>query len=216
MVSLVEALVATFPVVHELVGDAFFRAMAREFVRSSPPESPVLAIYGHYFADFVEEFGPARVVPYLASVARLEYARLSSIHSADAPVLKAVDPVLAGMDGAIEHLALVLHPSVRVVETEFASHSIWAAHNGAGNLEDVDVDIPEASVVSRVGDEVFVRRVTPAAATFVRALGERCDLGEAARRALQTEPEIDVSALIAAMFNQHAFSEVQVARTKLQ
>src|SRR5512139_2634059 len=54
--SLVDALAATFPVVQELVGEEFFRAMSAVYVRRSPPGSPVLATYGHSFADFVEEF----------------------------------------------------------------------------------------------------------------------------------------------------------------
>ena len=41
-VSLIEALADTFPVVQQLVGQAFFHAMAGEFVRRSPPVSPIL------------------------------------------------------------------------------------------------------------------------------------------------------------------------------
>jgi hypothetical protein len=37
-----EALVTGFPVVHALVGDAFFRAMAGVFLRAHPPTSPIL------------------------------------------------------------------------------------------------------------------------------------------------------------------------------
>jgi len=43
-VSLVEALATRFPVCLELVGDDFFRAMARTFVELSPPRSPLLMI----------------------------------------------------------------------------------------------------------------------------------------------------------------------------
>ncbi|MFA7290739.1 MAG: DNA-binding domain-containing protein, partial [Rhodocyclaceae bacterium] len=83
MVSLIEALADTFPVVQTLVGEEFFRAMAREFVRVSPPVSPVLAYYGDEFPAFVEHFPPAASLPYLADVARLEYARVLAFHAAD-------------------------------------------------------------------------------------------------------------------------------------
>ena len=62
-VSLIEALADTFPVVQQLVGDAFFRVMAGEFARQSPPTSPVLAWYGDAFADFIVAFTPATGVP---------------------------------------------------------------------------------------------------------------------------------------------------------
>ena len=68
-VSLTEALVTRFPVCHALVGDEFFRAMARVFIELSPPRSPVLMTYGDDFGDFIETFPLARPVPYLADVA---------------------------------------------------------------------------------------------------------------------------------------------------
>lgn len=46
VVSLIDALAATFPVTLELVGEEFFRAMAGVFVRAVPPTSALLAEYG--------------------------------------------------------------------------------------------------------------------------------------------------------------------------
>ena len=50
------------------------RAMAREFVRAHPPSSPLLFLYGQEFPAFMETFEPARSIPYLADVARIERA----------------------------------------------------------------------------------------------------------------------------------------------
>ncbi len=95
--SLIDALATTFPVVHQLVGTDFFRAMAAVFVRQAPPSSPVLARYGDGFAAFVRHFGPAAGLPYLADVACLEFARVRAYHAADAtPVTtEAIGRVLA-------------------------------------------------------------------------------------------------------------------------
>src|SRR3990167_7733275 len=57
-VSLIDALADTFPVVQALVGEEFFRAMARVSVRATPPRSRLMAFYGHDFADFVSAFPP--------------------------------------------------------------------------------------------------------------------------------------------------------------
>jgi hypothetical protein len=84
VVGLVDALADTYPVTQELVGEAFFRAMVREFVRAAPPRSPVLALYGQGFAEFIESFPPAAGLPYLAEVARLEMLRVRAWHAADA------------------------------------------------------------------------------------------------------------------------------------
>ena len=77
LTSLATALGDNFPVVRRLVGEDFFRAMARRFVVAQPPRDPCLSAYGVDFADFLERFEPARALPYLPDVARLEWLRMS-------------------------------------------------------------------------------------------------------------------------------------------
>jgi len=84
VVGLVDALAESFPVTQALVGQAFFRGMARERVLADPPRSPLLTDYALGFADFVAGFAPAAVVPYLADVARIEALRIQAYHAADA------------------------------------------------------------------------------------------------------------------------------------
>ena len=55
-VSLVEALIAAFPAVHRLVGDEFFKAMARVYVGLHPPRSPLMFAYGQDFPDFRADY----------------------------------------------------------------------------------------------------------------------------------------------------------------
>ena len=73
-VSLMDALAETFPVCQAMVGAPHFRDLARAFVRRHPPRSPVLARYGHGFADFIAECTLAAPWPYLPDLARLELA----------------------------------------------------------------------------------------------------------------------------------------------
>jgi len=74
LITLGEALKATFPVVCRLVDERFFDYAARSFIRAHPPRQPRLAEYGDGFADFIGGFAPAQSLPYLADVARLEWA----------------------------------------------------------------------------------------------------------------------------------------------
>ncbi|NQD95269.1 DUF2063 domain-containing protein, partial [Pseudomonas sp. CrR25] len=98
--SLVGALADSFPVVQQLVGEAFFGAMARVYVHRSPPRSPLLLHYGDDFPTFIEGFEPAGSLPYLADVARLERLRSRAYHAADSPSLDAdaIARVLAAPD----------------------------------------------------------------------------------------------------------------------
>src|SRR6266545_2079406 len=70
--SLGSALATTFPTVQALVGEDFFRMLARAFVGQSPPNQPVLAEYGAGFPAFIAGHDAARDLPYLADVARLD------------------------------------------------------------------------------------------------------------------------------------------------
>ena len=58
IVSLVDALADAFPVSQALVGEPFFRAMARERVLADPPRSPVLTDYARGMPDFIAVWLP--------------------------------------------------------------------------------------------------------------------------------------------------------------
>ena len=123
-VSLVEALGARFPVVKRLVGDEFFSAMAHAFVLREPPLSPLLIHYGETFPAFIEAFDAAKPLPYLADVARLEYARGRAYHAADVePLPRAAFAALPA--GRIGSARVTLHPSVGIIASRFPVLSIW-------------------------------------------------------------------------------------------
>lgn len=214
--SLVDALAATFPVVEELVGIEFFRAMAAVFVRRHPPDSPVLAAYGRTLADFVDSFEPARGVPYLSDVARLEYGRLASFHAADAAAVLEVDSDLAELGHAVEQLRLDLHPSVSVMAFAHAAVSIWAAHNGMGRLEDVDVDVPEFALISRVAWDVEVVRLPLGGAALIRSLAAGEALGTAVRFAQEVDAAVDVPDALSTLVRQQGITAIRLPRSQLQ
>lgn len=130
-VSLTEALETGFPVVRKLVGDAFFKAMAGVFLRAHPPRSPLMMLYGREFPDFLAEFAPARGLPYLADVARLELALREAYHAADAAP---IDPacLAAVPPEALDGLRLQFAPPVRLVTSAYPILDIWRANTGAG------------------------------------------------------------------------------------
>lgn len=196
--SLVNALADTFPVVAELVGDVFFRAMGSAFVQAHPPQSPMLAAYGAGFADFIAAFPPAAPVPYLADVARLEMARMDSLHAADAEPLG-----LAAVQQALQACArpgllrLTLHPSVRLLRFDWAAVSIWHAHQVEGLLENVQPDVPECAIVARPGMEVLVVPCDRPTLVFARACADGLPLADAASRATGEAQAFDPGAALA-------------------
>lgn len=182
IVSLVDALADAFSVTRELVGEDFFRAMARVFAFAHPPGSRLMAFYGAEFPAFVEGFPPAAGVPYLADVARLEYLRALAYHAADAAPLPA-DKLAAALDDpeTLPSLRVVLHPSLRVLASRFAVASVWGAHQGLLDISEVVPEVPETVLVLRQGLDVEVLRISPADGTFVVALRDGAGLEEAAQ-----------------------------------
>lgn len=155
--SLVDALADAFPVVQELVGEEFFRAMAAVFVRAHPPGSPLMHRYGGDLPAFIEGFEPARGLAFLADVARLEFARVQACHAADAPPLSPAAATRAlASGGPVDVLRLAPHPAARWLASAHPVVSVWAAHQGEGRLEDIDLSRGEGALVVRPGLDVLV------------------------------------------------------------
>lgn len=209
--SLIDALADTFPVTQELVGTEFFRAMAAVFVRQAPPRSRVLAHYGQDLPAFIEHFEPARALPYLADVARLEAARVRAYHAADAEPAAAAAVSLALASGErIGELHLVWHPSLSALASAHAVVTLWAAHQGAGKLEHVRLDEPEDAIVVRQGLTVVVLLAPPGTAAFVAAVQSGRDLGNAAAMAAEAAPAFDPAAVLPLLLGHGALASIHL------
>jgi len=215
-VGLIDALADSFPVTQELVGEAFFRAMAREFVRAAPPRSPVLALYGQGFAGFIDAFAPAASLPYLADVARLEMLRVLAWHAADAaPVAhQALAAALADPE-SLPQLRFELVPALHLLVSPHAVVSLWAAHQSetaALALAGVDTSIAEAALVCRLDLDVAIYHLQAGAAAFVAGLQLGRPFGEAAAAALAADPAFDPAATLALLLGAGAIAGVTTQR----
>ena len=206
-VSLIDALADSFPVVQMLVGEEFFRAMARVFVLSSPPLLPMLVRYGETFPEFVAGFAPAQSLPYLADMARLELARVQAYHAADAEPVEQEELVRAMTEPEqVAQLRFKLHPSMQVLRSAYAVVTLWAAHQGEQAIDQIHPDEPEDALILRSALEVQVVLLPGGAATFVQALLEGLALGQAAARALEEDPEFNLSQNLALLLRLGAIT----------
>lgn len=179
-VSLVEALISAFPVVHRLVGDDFFRAMARVYVGLHPPRSPLMFAYGENFPDFVSDFPPAASLPYLSDIARIEAAWRRAYHAADEKPL-AIEAMAAVEQEKLPGLRLTLHPAVHVVRSRFPAVSIWLDNRGEERTgQRIDMSSAEDGLVTRPALDVEVRRLPSGGAAFIDALQSGATLEAAA------------------------------------
>jgi len=205
--SLVNVLVDQFPATARITGDTFFRAMAREFVRAHPPSSPLLFLYGRGFPHFVAAFEPARALPYLADVARIERAWLTAYHAAD------IAPLAPAALGAIppDRLAEAVftpHPATALIRSTFAVFDIYDANRNAATVGSMETRRPQAVLITRPGLDVAVTALPDGDDAFFAALIDGRTLGEAAEAGMQASDGFDINTAIGGLLQTGAFTTV--------
>jgi hypothetical protein len=191
--TLVNALRLAYPAVLRLVGAEFFEGATREFIRTHAPRSACLNDYGQPLADFLGQFGPAATLPYLADVARLEWAVNCALHAEDAVALDL--PRLASLgEAALPRVSFTAHPGLSLLRLEFPADAIWSAVLDQDNDAMARIDLSSGLVpllIERGANGVQVRRLTAWAWDFTRALM----LGKSLNAALDETPAPEADAL---------------------
>ena len=207
VVGLVNALAARFPATQRIVGEEFFRAMARVYVRAYPPRSPLLMEYGEGFTNFIAQFEPAAELAYLADVARLEAARTRAYHAADAAPIG--PKILQSMDESeLGKLRIEPHPAAAIVRSKHPVVTIWAMNSGERELGPIDDWAAEDTLVVRPQLEVFVLALPPGGAAFLSALFGGARLGEAVEAAQAEHEGFDLVANLAGLISSGAVCDV--------
>jgi hypothetical protein len=209
--TLTEALKATFPVVCRLVDERFFAFAADTYIQGHPPSTPCLFEYGDSFPGFLEAFPPCRSLPYLADVARLEWALNAALHAAEEPPAL---PTALMQVRAVDrpHLVFRLQPSLRLLASPWPVDRIWAANQPDTDPEQtVDIDAGGVQLEARrQGDSVAFRRLAAAPFTFRQALAGRQTLESAAAAALAADPNFDLAAALADLLGEGAIAGFSV------
>ena len=207
IVSQIDALADTFEVTQELVGEEFFRSMARLYAYAHPPRSPLMAFYGASFPEFIETFRPAAGLPYLADLARLEYLRVVAYHAGDVPGIWA-EEVAAALDdqAALPLLGISFHPSLAVLSSASAVVSLWAAHQGVLELSSVSPDTAETALILRHGLDVEVIQISAAGGNFILALQLGSCLGTATEAASATDTNFDLAGTLGLLLQKNAIT----------
>jgi putative DNA-binding protein len=194
IVGLTQTLKDAYPAVHRIVGSEFFLALARAYVVGDLPRSPMLFDYGAGFPDFIGQFEPASVLPYLADVARIERAWTEAYHAAEAPPIGLSAFVEIAPD-RIPAMTLVLHPSVRIVRSRFPALTIWQMNVDGGIPGPVDlVAGGENALVVRPEASVEVRSIPNGSPEFIHALASGRPVLAAFEEAIAADPTFDLSA----------------------
>jgi Putative DNA-binding domain len=209
--GLIDALAGRFPVVRRLVGDAFFEGMARVYVVSCPPASPIMLLYGESFPDFAQNFAPAANVPYLSDVARLEMARGRAYHAADA--MQVGPRAFAALPAErLADLRFDFHPSVSIIKSSFPIVSIWKVNDDPDHAVPIAPWAPEAALVARPFGDVQVTRLAPGAAEFLLRLAHNGTMNDAHQVGEEAAAEFDLVQAVQLLIMSHAVTRIRQPR----
>lgn len=194
------ALGATYPVVARLVGAPFFAAAVDAFVRAHPSTSGDLNVYGDAFPAFLRRYPPAAPLPYLADVARLEWAQDEANRAGESDATP--DDVLAALVAlapeALPAARLALAPSCRLVSSAYPVLRIWQSNQDGYEGEDrVSLDEGgDALLVRREAAGVTLERLAASEFAWLDALARDAPLAAAIEAAAAVRAPFDLAAVL--------------------
>ncbi len=205
MKGCVDALEANFPSVVRLVGSEWFRAAAAIHVAAQPPTDARLVMFGAGFPDFIARFEPARELPYLADVARLDRCWTEAHIAADAPATDGAFLATLASD-AVAATVLTPHPAARWHWFDAQPiYTIWSRNRSAS---DESGDIPwhgEGALITRPESAVVWCAASHADCAFLDACANHEPLATAAAAALDVQADVDLAALLSRLLCAGAF-----------
>jgi hypothetical protein len=194
--SLTVALGEVYPVTRRLVGESCFRRFARAHLDARPPLDPRLSRYGDAFASTIDEVGVRAKAPYLADVARLEWALHEAGDAAAAPC-ELPDTCAVTADARVRFVR-----SMRLLRSDWPIDSIWRAHHGAefpGDVFRLEARPGFVQVASDVGGP-YIRSLTAGEYVLRERLVQGSCLGQSAAAALAAEAGMDLTRALVDLF----------------
>lgn len=208
MGNLTGALRGSYPLVEKLTGEDFAKSLMRAFILENPPHEACLNRYGSALAGFIESFAPAKDLPYLPDVARLEWAMNEAYYAPDDEALTSA----ALQNVPLEKLAdMVLPPrsSVRLLDSRWPLLAIrdFCLKEKRDDRETLDLDQGGCrGMVYRPGLSVDIIALEPTEYALLHALKADKKLGQALETALKTEPNFDFQGFLQKHMTLETFS----------
>lgn len=187
-------LASTYPVACQLIGFESFEPLARHFWRQQPPQRGDMGHWGAQLPEFLDLAPQLTDEPFLADVARIEWA----LHrAASAPDAVLDVPSLALLcDDAGQPVSLTLSPGTATLASAYPVVSIINAHLSGQPTIDEAAELlrqshGEYALVWRQGLKPRVRSTSAAEYGLINALENGATLEAALDQASIIEPTFD-------------------------
>jgi len=188
LISLGEALKANFPVTLQLLGADFFAQAARRFVLAHPPQRPCLFEYGAGFADYLRDLPHLATRPYIADMARFEFARIAAYNAPVEPAI-ASETLIDLTPEQLEALPIRRARHALILTVRAPVLALWQAHQAAEpDFGAIDMTSrSQALLVCRPEQALTYQELDLSASAFLLAAEHGTSLGIAAARCGATD-----------------------------
>jgi len=192
-ITLSQALAQNYPVLCRLVGQAFFDQMAREYVRTYPPQSPVLLCYGDQMAAFLADYPPLADMAYFSDVAKLEQFWAESFNGPDGPAFD-LDRLNGLPPDRFNDVIFALRKNLWLMTSEYPVLDIWLVNQeGAAPVREINLDGGGCYLaIYRQGQDVEIMQLDAAGFAFLALLQAGRPVGDAVTRILTQYPDFDL------------------------
>jgi len=166
------AVQTTYPVLQSIVGHDFLVAAAHAYAQQRPSQSGNLNDYGSDFDAFIADFEPAKTLPYLPDVAKLEWL-VQKVCGAE----KSTDQDLALLISTPPEnwgsISFKMDPAHALLQSKWPVARIWEVNQTgyAGDLG-VDFSVAQTVLVHRRPVGVAVDMLSPGEMEFLLAISE--------------------------------------------
>lgn len=178
LLGLTDILTATYPVLQKIVGERFFRTIARFYIETNSQITGNRHTYGGELASFLRSYEPTVSWPYLPDIAAIEWAYFQASIADNALALD-----FSGLTHLIsEHpdFILSLHPGVHYIELNFNALEIWQEHQ-KNKIETIKLqESPRTVLIWRdQKDDIFLQKISEPLRKLLRRCREGMGFGKA-------------------------------------
>jgi hypothetical protein len=161
VLSLTEALEATFPVLKEMVGEEFFAQLAKAFIRQIPLEHASIATFGEQLPEFMTDLEQLTEMRYLVDLARFEWLYSWHINRMPQADVFPYESLAELTYQDYENLAFQLNPDMSLFQSQWAIIELfqrikqWQSKSCCGDESDplsgFDLSIAQSGWIKTVG-----------------------------------------------------------------
>ncbi len=191
-----KALELIYPVCRTIVGDAFFKQLALQYIEAYPSLQPDLNVYGDAWPDFLQRSittdTALRDLPYLADLAQLEWHYHAAYYADDDSTIDfvALQQVSTARQGDI---CWRCSASLAVMQSSYPLYAIWHGNRGERAMDSVPgLEEPQYLCIYRKDFELKVELIDSRSYSLLQGILE----GQTMTRLLAANGAGDIDRLL--------------------